>query len=241
MSSRENRGIPKTANELLAMARGQYIARMDADDIATAHRLSIQVGYLQDHPAVVCVGGYFDLIDEAGRYLTTLRPPVRDDEIQSLLLKGHAAIQNSTAMMRRDALDRCGDYDERFPSPRILICGCAWVKLANWPISMQHWSGIASTQIPFPNATAASMRNSSATPASALTNSVASKAGWMHLGRGGLRGFSLDLRVHAQIWLVGLEQLSAQNGDDLRASRGSIETFDWQWLGFIGLRPAQAI
>ena len=115
LSGRENRGIPKTVNELLAMARGQYIARMDADDIATANRLSIQVRYLQDHPAVVCVGGYFDLIDEAGRYLTTLRPPVRDDEIQSLLLKGHAAIQNSTAMMRRDALDRCGDYDERFP------------------------------------------------------------------------------------------------------------------------------
>ena len=51
--SRANRGIGATRNELLRMARGEYIATMDADDVAIETRLALQVAFLDAHAEVV--------------------------------------------------------------------------------------------------------------------------------------------------------------------------------------------
>jgi hypothetical protein len=108
--SRENRGLTKSLNELLAAARGKYIARMDADDIALPDRFARQVAFLHRHRDVLCVGGAFEIIDQAGRYLTTIWPPCSDEEIQSQMLRGHCAISHPTAMARRAALVEIGGY-----------------------------------------------------------------------------------------------------------------------------------
>jgi glycosyltransferase involved in cell wall biosynthesis len=108
---RPNRGMANSLNELLGMARGRYVARMDADDVALPRRFEMQVRFLEDEPAVVCVGGAFELIDEKGRYLTTLKCPTSDDEIQRMILAGRGAIAHPAAMMRTEALRRIGGYD----------------------------------------------------------------------------------------------------------------------------------
>ena len=108
--SRANRGIVQTRNELLAMARGRYLAVNDSDDISLPNRLADQVRYLDEHPDVVVIGGWFDLIDAAGRRLTTLRPPADDAGIQRDLLAGHCSITHSCGLMRRAAVDRVGGY-----------------------------------------------------------------------------------------------------------------------------------
>lgn len=46
------RGLPVRLNQGIALARGEYIARMDADDIAFPERFARQVAYLQNHPEV---------------------------------------------------------------------------------------------------------------------------------------------------------------------------------------------
>ena len=61
---------------------------MDCDDVALPDRFAKQVELLDADPDVVCTGGYFQLIDGAGRLLTTLRPPTDDAEIQAKLLAG---------------------------------------------------------------------------------------------------------------------------------------------------------
>ena len=53
--SRENKGLIDTLNEGLNLAQGNYIARMDSDDICLPHRLQTQVDYLNAHPEVVLV------------------------------------------------------------------------------------------------------------------------------------------------------------------------------------------
>jgi glycosyltransferase involved in cell wall biosynthesis len=112
--SRANRGIVHTRNELLAMARGRYLAVNDSDDISLPNRLADEVRYLDEHPDTVVVGGWFDLIDAAGRRLTTLRPPADDAGIQRDLLAGHCSITHSCGLMRRDAVDRVGGYRTDF-------------------------------------------------------------------------------------------------------------------------------
>src|SRR5690606_30138244 len=109
--SRPNTGLVGALNEMLGVARGAYLARMDADDLSMPNRLARQVAFLDDHAEAVAVGGAFALIDNAGRRLTVLRPPVDDADIQRLLLEGHAAICHPAVMMRREAVERIGGYD----------------------------------------------------------------------------------------------------------------------------------
>lgn len=62
-----NGGIVSALNTGLAECRGEFVARMDADDIALPQRLSFQVDYLDTHPGCVLVGGYAVSRDAAGR------------------------------------------------------------------------------------------------------------------------------------------------------------------------------
>lgn len=112
LSSRENKGLAQTRNELLGQAKGEYIAIMDSDDVALPYRLARQVEFLQKELDVVCLGGAFELIDEAGRMLVSLPAPTNNEEIQQLMLAGHTAIHHATAMMRRASLLKVGGYPE---------------------------------------------------------------------------------------------------------------------------------
>lgn len=64
--SRENRGLIYSLNEGLNIAKGNYIARMDADDIARADRIETQLNFLLKNKNVSVVGSYANIIDEYG-------------------------------------------------------------------------------------------------------------------------------------------------------------------------------
>src|SRR4051794_12100877 len=99
LTVRENKGLTVTLNEGIDQARGEFVARMDCDDVCVPSRFDKQLRYFREHRDVVCAGGYFELIDEKGRLLTRLRPPSEDEAIQKLLLAGHTAICHPAAMM----------------------------------------------------------------------------------------------------------------------------------------------
>jgi hypothetical protein len=114
--SRENRGIARTRNELLSQAQGEFVAMMDADDIALPDRLSRQIAFLQHHPEVVCLGSSYQLIDEAGRLLLTcFAVPEEDTDIQRQLLTGCGGVHQPTVMFRRATAIAIGGYDEAMP------------------------------------------------------------------------------------------------------------------------------
>ena len=50
LTVRTNLGLVPTLNEMLRAARGEFIARMDADDIALPSRLLSQVAFMRGHP-----------------------------------------------------------------------------------------------------------------------------------------------------------------------------------------------
>ncbi|MBD3883571.1 glycosyltransferase [Phormidium tenue FACHB-886] len=112
LSSRENRGISKTRNELLAQARGEFIAIVDGDDVSMPDRFARQVGFLRGHPNVLCVGSALDWIDEQDRHLGHCEMPQTDREIQSLLVGGISMLHHPCTMVRRSALLQVGGYDE---------------------------------------------------------------------------------------------------------------------------------
>ena len=106
-----NLGLIATLNRGLILASGQYVARMDADDIAAPERLSKQVVYLDTHPDVHVVGTMVDLINEQGVIFGGgPRYPTKPEEIRRYLLRECCLIHPST-IFRKGTVTAVGGYD----------------------------------------------------------------------------------------------------------------------------------
>lgn len=149
--SRPNKGLTKTLNEALSLARGRYVARMDADDVAMPDRFEKQVKYLDEHPECVCVGSRVDLIDPLGSVFRTSDHKLTHEEIDAGLMNGSGwSIVHPVATMRRDAVEKVGGYREQFETSQdldlFLRLGEVG-KLANLPDVLlgyrQHFESVA--------------------------------------------------------------------------------------------------
>jgi glycosyltransferase involved in cell wall biosynthesis len=107
---RENRGIVASRNEALALSTGEFVAVMDSDDVALPDRLERQVTFLREHPDVVCVGGWLELIDGAGRRLIQFQTPTDDAWLQQRALRGRTPMTGPTMTMRRQDVEVVGRY-----------------------------------------------------------------------------------------------------------------------------------
>ena len=108
-----NVGLTKSLNQGLAIARGQYIARNDADDISVGTRIAEQVAYLEANPDVDILGTGIELFD--GR--RTLRSIIYDDHggtFREQLLHFINPVPHSTLMFRKTILNVLKGYNECF-------------------------------------------------------------------------------------------------------------------------------
>jgi glycosyltransferase involved in cell wall biosynthesis len=99
----------------LAAARGEYVARMDADDVADPRRLEAQVAFLDERPQVAACGSlveYFpaDAVqDGARRYEAWLNGLIEPDDIARDIFV-ECPLPHPTLMVRRPALLGVGGY-----------------------------------------------------------------------------------------------------------------------------------
>jgi len=111
----ENRGLVPSLNRGIREARGQYIARMDADDICVPSRLKLQVDYLDTHLQIALLGGFVATMDEEGNPLAPMvRFPIRHEEIWSKLGRRPWVMCHPTVMYRRDVAVDIGLYNPAF-------------------------------------------------------------------------------------------------------------------------------
>ncbi|WP_051305116.1 glycosyltransferase family 2 protein [Chitinilyticum litopenaei] len=97
--SRENRGLIATLNEGIAAAAGEWIARIDADDLCTPDRLEKQLARVLDTGADVCGAWVRFFGDRDGEW----HLPASDAGIRALLLF-NAALAHPTVLARRTLL-----------------------------------------------------------------------------------------------------------------------------------------
>jgi glycosyltransferase involved in cell wall biosynthesis len=110
----QNVGLTRSLNNGLAVATGNYVARMDADDIAAPHRLERQVALLNARPDVGVVGSSRTLIDEAGAFVAHAPAAETDVRIRWKCLLGNP-FAHPAVMLRRDVLETHRlRYDETF-------------------------------------------------------------------------------------------------------------------------------
>ena len=110
---RANRGIIESLNLGLSEARGDLIARMDADDRAYPERIERQVAYLGAHPEVAVVGAAVHVRGKQGD-LVVRTPPVSPALVRWRLLFG-VVFTHPTVTMRRSAVEAVGGYTAEAP------------------------------------------------------------------------------------------------------------------------------
>jgi len=76
-----NQGLAIALNRGLAVAQGEYVARMDADDVSVPERLAKQVAHMDAHPEIGVLGGFVQRLDELGRTKGKVDPPTAHAEI----------------------------------------------------------------------------------------------------------------------------------------------------------------
>jgi glycosyltransferase involved in cell wall biosynthesis len=114
--ARENRNLVATLNDIIDVARGEWIARMDQDDIALPRRFERQLNWLELTGADVC-GSWIKFFGTADRRVLT--HPQTDEAVKMELLFG-APFAHPSVMMKTErvkalrydkAWEKCEDYD----------------------------------------------------------------------------------------------------------------------------------
>ena len=109
------RGVSSAFNTGLSRARGEFIARMDSDDISLPARIESQYSYLESHPELDICGACVEIFTDgevAGgniRYQAWLNACRSPESIHRELFI-ESPIPNPTAMFRREAILRLGGY-----------------------------------------------------------------------------------------------------------------------------------
>lgn len=120
-NNQENIGLSRSLNKALALAQSDYVARMDADDVALPHRFEKQFAFLEAHPEIGILGSHCRLIDLHGQVKGLYRAPENDLQIRwrslianpfwhpTVMIRRHVLVQTGLSYDR--ALQTSQDYD----------------------------------------------------------------------------------------------------------------------------------
>ncbi len=112
--NQKNFGLTKSLNNAVSIAKSNFIARIDADDISLPSRLSTQLKYLKSNSNLGFVFSNFIFIDKSGNKIQKKIISTNSYQVRYNLLKGINNIAHSSVMFRKDLFFEIGKYRNRF-------------------------------------------------------------------------------------------------------------------------------
>lgn len=108
IDSRENHGLGYALNRCIDLARGTYLARMDADDISYPNRFEEEIQFLEEHPEYMWCGSNCKLMDDDGVWGDGIRPenPGTEDYLK------YSPYIHPTVMYRASLFKKVAGYAE---------------------------------------------------------------------------------------------------------------------------------
>lgn len=134
-----NKGLITTLNEGVVAAKGDIIARMDADDVCLPDRLQLQMDYLANHPDYVMVGSEAEIMDKDGNYLMPLIPVGHSHEEIVNKIDTKVPFIHPCVTFRKEAIIKAGlypknalDFEDHLLWKNLLSVG----KVCNLPVNL---------------------------------------------------------------------------------------------------------
>jgi glycosyltransferase EpsE len=115
LKNEKNLGLNATLNKCLSVARGQYIARMDGDDICAPERFEKELLLYSEHPEAGVISCSMNFFDDDG----TFGSLIYDEAPQPADLLHGSQFCHAGALIRRDVLMGLGGYSERRDTLRV--------------------------------------------------------------------------------------------------------------------------
>lgn len=114
LRNEENINVARTRNKGILMARGKYIATMDADDISYPYRLLDQYDFItkNEKNIDICIGN-IDIIDETGKSKYIREYPITDIDLKSKVYR-YNPFPNPTVLCKKIVYDEVGGYDPEY-------------------------------------------------------------------------------------------------------------------------------
>lgn len=106
---KENSGLGSSLTYGIGQSSGEYIARIDDDDLMAHDRLEKQVAFLDSHPEVCCVGSHMNFYSN-NRYIPYRKFPLNHDDIVKSMLSRKWAMAHSALMYRKNSVIKSGCY-----------------------------------------------------------------------------------------------------------------------------------
>lgn len=115
IKNEKNLTLAPTLNKCAKLAKGEYLARMDGDDICDLNRFEKEVAVLDSHDEIAVVSCQMNLYDVDGIYRVIVHPdyPTPSD----LVIRSQFC--HAGCMMRKDAFDSVGGYSESMNYKRV--------------------------------------------------------------------------------------------------------------------------
>ncbi len=135
--SQSNQGVAASRNLGMAKARGDYIAFLDQDDVFLPHKLSSQVGMLEQDDNLGIVNSGWQITDEQGHIKAAVQPWQQIPDLTAANLIIWKPVFLGAMLFRRSWLERVSGFDislEQTPDVDLVMrlakldCPAAWVE-----------------------------------------------------------------------------------------------------------------
>jgi glycosyltransferase involved in cell wall biosynthesis len=127
--TKKNEGLAEARNTGIALAKGEYLAFLDADDLWGETKLEKQVNYLNNHSEVGLVDTWVALTDENGKPTGTIIKTNAEGNVIKRILESPTIVCGSSPLVRNICFDKAGLFDKK-------LSGSAdwdmWIRIANY-------------------------------------------------------------------------------------------------------------
>ena len=150
IESRANTGQAGARNDGINLAKGDFVAFLDADDIWHSKKIELQVGFLKENPKVDLVFCNYLMMSEGGSQIRAIKlVPIRKKVEMWLLTTGFGGLLESTGLVRREHLipnkgfasdlQMCGGLDLAFRFSSLGTAGCVDDYLCIYRVTATGW------------------------------------------------------------------------------------------------------
>ncbi len=151
----QNIGPGRARNAGLQACKYNYIALMDSDDIADLTRFEKQIGYLEKHPEIDCIGSNITEFEENPENIISKKVvPLKQEEIFKFG-KWRSPMNNVTIIYKKDKVLEVGGYnsfnfgEDYLLFAKMLVAGMKFHNLEEWLVNARGGASMLSKRIGF--------------------------------------------------------------------------------------------